>query len=71
MPDVGDEGRWLLIEARDSKFFGSGGSWRQSGDWVGYVSLSKSNVSLETALAAAQNWAEKYGVPTIWVQSRP
>lgn len=71
MPDVGHEGRWLFIEADDGKFSGSGGSWKQSGEWVGYGSLSENDVSLATALAAAQEWAAKYDVPTIWVQSRP
>ena len=68
MPDLGDEGRWLIIEANDGKFCGSGGSWKRSGEWVGYGSLSKDDGSLETALAAAQRWARRYEVPTIWVQ---
>lgn len=71
MPDVGDEGRWLFIETDDGRFFGTGGSWKQSGEWVGYGSLSENDASLDTALAAAQEWAAKYDVPTIWVQSRP
>jgi hypothetical protein len=71
MPDVGDEGRWLIIEANDGKFFGTGGSWKRSGEWVGYGSLSENDVSLDAALAAARQWAEKYDVPTIWIQLAP
>lgn len=71
MPDVGDEGRWLIIEANDGKFYGTGGSWKRSGEWVGYGSLSENDVSLDTALAAAHRWAAKYDVPTIWVQLAP
>jgi hypothetical protein len=71
MPDVGDEGRLLIIEANDGKFYGTGGSWKRSGEWVGYGSLSENDVSLDTALAAAHRWAAKYDVPTIWVQLAP
>lgn len=71
MPDVGDEGRWLIIEANDGKFCGTGGSWKLSGVWVGYGSLSENDVSLEAALEAAHHWAAKYDVPTIWVQLAP
>ena len=71
MPDVGDEGRWLIIDAYDGKFLGTGGSWKRSGEWVGYGSLSENDVSLDAALAAALQWAAKYDVPTIWVQLEP
>lgn len=71
MPDVRDEGRWLIIEANDGKFFGTGGSWKRSGEWVGYGSLSENDVSIDAALAAAHQWAEKYDVPTIWIQLAP
>jgi hypothetical protein len=71
MPDVGDEGRWLIIEAYNGKFYGSGSSWRRSGEWVGYGSLSENDLSLDVALAAAHQWAAKYEVPTIWVQLAP
>ncbi|HEY6816840.1 MAG TPA: hypothetical protein VI168_14985 [Croceibacterium sp.] len=71
MPDVGDEGRWLIIEANDEKFYGSGGSWKQTGEWVGYASLPEDDLSLEAALAAAVSWAAKYSVPTVWVQLEP
>lgn len=71
MSDVGDEGRWLLIEASDGKFLGSGKSWKPSGKWVGYGSLSENDVSLDNALATAQERAAKYEAPTIWVQLKP
>ncbi|MEY4952542.1 MAG: hypothetical protein RL299_966 [Pseudomonadota bacterium] len=71
MPDVGDEGRWLVVEEVGDKFYGTGASWRQTGEWVGYCSLAEDDLSLETALAAAEAWAEKYGVPLIWVQRTP
>lgn len=72
MPDVGDDQPWLIVEASsDGQFFGSGGSWKANGEWVGYGSLVEDDVSLEKALAAAQQWATKYGVPTIWVQVTP
>ena len=70
-PDVGEEGRWLVIEADGDKFHGSGGSWKRDGEWVGYGSLPRDDVSLDAALSAAQKWAGKYGVPTIWVQLEP
>ncbi|MGH7028646.1 hypothetical protein [Brevundimonas sp.] len=72
LPDVGDGQPWLIIEAsQDGQFFGTGASWKADGDWIGYGSLSENDISLETALAAAQDWATKYGVPTIWVQVTP
>lgn len=72
MPDVGNDQPWLIIEAsNDGQFFGSGSSWKASGEWIGYLSLVEDDASLETALAAAQDWATKYGVPTIWVQVTP
>ena len=72
MPDYGDDQRWLTIKASDDgRFFGSGGSFKANGEWVGYGSLTEDDLSLESALAAAQQWAEKYDVPTIWVQLKP
>lgn len=72
MPDVGDDQPWLTVEAsHGGQFFGSGGSWKANGEWVGYGSLVEDDVSLEAAVAAAQKWATKYGVPTIWVQATP
>ena len=72
MPDSGDDQPWLTIDASDDgRFFGTGSSRKTSGEWVGYGSLAKDDVSLETALAAAQAWAEEYRVPIIWVQLKP
>jgi hypothetical protein len=72
MPDVGDDQPWSTVEASNSgQFFGTGSSWKRSGEWVGYGSLTQDDISLERALAAAQEWASKYGVPTIWVQVTP
>ena len=69
-PDEGGEKPWLLIEpSGDGRFFGSGGSWKESGEWVGYGSLPEHDISLETAIEAAQQWAAKYIVPTIWVEA--
>ncbi|MFN9109506.1 MAG: hypothetical protein ACK5XN_05475 [Bacteroidota bacterium] len=72
MPDIGDEQPWMTIEATgDGLFYGTGGSWKENGEWVGYCSLPEDDASLETALAPAKEWATKYGVPTIWVQVTP
>lgn len=72
MPDLGDRQRWIMIDASDDgRFFGTGGSWNVSGEWVGYGSLGEDDISLERAMAAAQAWADKYQVPTIWVQPTP
>ena len=72
MPDHGNDQRWLIIEASgDGRFFGTGASIKADGEWVGYGSLAESDLSLDSALAAAQQWAEKYDVPTIWVQPQP
>lgn len=68
-PDLGDDQRWLVVEASDDgRFFGTGSSRKADGEWVGYGSLAEDDVSLESALEAAQAWADKYLVPTIWVQ---
>lgn len=72
MPHVVDDQPWLTVEAsNDGRFFGTGGSWKADGEWVGYGSLVEDDVALETALAAAQEWATKCRVPTIWVQVTP
>lgn len=72
MPDVGDDQPWLLVEAsRDGRFVGTGASWKANGEWVGYGSLVEDDVSLAAALAAAEEWATKYQVPTLWVQLTP
>ena len=71
MPNVDDGDRWLIIKAGDGEFYGTGGSWKPTGEWVGYGSLAEDDVSLEAALAAAKKWAVKYDVPTVWVQLSP
>jgi hypothetical protein len=72
MPDQGDDRPWLIVEASDDgRFFGTGASWKPSGEWVGYRSLAEDDVSLEAALTAAHEWAAHYSVPTIWVQEAP
>ncbi len=72
MPDDGDGTRWLNIFASDDdRFFGSGGSFKGNGEAVMYCSLANDDVSFQAALAAAQQWANKNEVPTIWVQLDP
>jgi hypothetical protein len=71
MPDVADHCPWLLIHhSGDGRFFGSGASWKPSGEWVGYRSLSDDDGSLEAAIGVAQQWAALYSVPTIWVEAQ-
>lgn len=66
MPDVCDDSPWILIhQSGDGR---SGASWKTSGEWVGYRSLSEDDVSLESALVAAQKWAATYEVSTIWIE---
>ncbi len=72
MPVVADGEPWLFVEAADDgRFFGSGAAWKQTGEWVGYGSLIEDDRSLATAIAAAERWAARYSVPTIWVQAIP
>lgn len=72
VPEAWDDRAWLIVEASDDgRFFGTGSAWKPSGEWVGYCSLAENDHSLETALAAAQQWAAAYGVPEIWVQAIP
>jgi len=69
-PDVRDYERWLTIEATsDGLFYGVGVSVNGAGEWVGYSSLPEDDVDLERALKAAKIWAERFDVPTIWVQA--
>ena len=72
MPVVANDQPWLFVEAAgDGQFFGSGAAWKQNGEWVGYCSLVEDDHSLDTAMAAAEAWAGRYGVQTIWVQTTP
>ena len=71
-PEPLDEERWIYVEANDEGgFYGSGWSRKPSGESVFYRSLSEDDVTLEAAIAAAIEWAEKYSVPRIWVQREP
>lgn len=58
---------WLFIDEEDGQYLGSGGAWKESGEWVGYGSLDEDELSLELALQAAQKWASRFGVQTIFV----
>ncbi len=72
MPDRGDDEPWLIVEASDDgRFFGTGAGWKPRGEWVGYASLPENDGALADALKAAEQWAAKYSVPTIWVQTTP
>ena len=69
-PDSPDDEPWLIIDEHNGKYFGSGGAWNRTGEWVGYGSLQEDDVSLERALEAAQKWADRFDVPTILVFSK-
>ena len=70
MPDRGNDEPWVIVEAsNDGRFLGSGAAWKPNGEWVGYGSLAENDSALDDAVAAAERWAAKYGVTTIWVQS--
>lgn len=72
IPERGENEPWLTVEASDDgRFFGTGSGWKPSGEWVGYGSLAENDISLAAALAAAEQWAAKHGVHTIWVQTTP
>ena len=72
LPAIADEQPWLFVEATpDGLFFGTGGAWKPTGEWVGYCSLPEDDVGLDRALVAACAWADRYAVPTIWVQATP
>lgn len=72
MPDVPEDEPWLIVEASaDGRFFGTGYGFKPSGEGVFYASLPESDVNLESALAAAGEWAGKRGVRRIWVQTAP
>lgn len=72
-PKAGDDASWLYVEPfdADGKFYGTGGAYKPTGEWVGYASLAENDVSLEKAIAAAREWADKYHVPTIYVRTVP
>lgn len=69
---TGEEERWLTVEANaEGGFYGSGWSRKPSGESVFYRSLAEDDVSLEAAITAALEWAEKYSVTRIWIQREP
>jgi hypothetical protein len=55
----------------DGRFFGTGWGRKPSGEGVFYASLAENDASLETAIAAATEWAVERGVSRIWVQTSP
>jgi len=70
MPDLSEDKSWLLVEASgDGRFFGTGAAWKVNGECVCYASLAENDGSLDSALAAAERWAAKYNVPSIWLQA--
>lgn len=72
IPSHRDDEPWLVVEAtEDGLFFGTGASWKPTGEWGGYISLAQNDHSLEAALAAAEQWAAEYAVPIICVQTTP
>ena len=72
MPKMPDDEPWLTVEASDDgRFFGTGSAYKPTGQAVFYGSLAEDDVSLAAALAAATEWAFKYGVRRIWVQATP
>jgi hypothetical protein len=72
MPEMADEDAWLLIEASDDgRYFGTGYGFKASGEGVFYASRPENDTTLNGALAAAKEWAESRGVPSIWVQLSP
>jgi hypothetical protein len=67
-PLLADDQPWLYVEQSDEGlFYGTGSSWKASGEWVGYRSLAENDVDLDCAIKAACEWADRYNVPTIWV----
>jgi hypothetical protein len=72
LPQFDDEQPWLIVEGSDDgRFFGTGAAWKPNGDAVFYGSLAENDLSLATAVSAALEWATKYDVPTVWVQTTP
>ncbi|MCP3729125.1 hypothetical protein M9978_01675 [Sphingomonas sp. MG17] len=70
MPEISDHEPWLIVEASDDgRFFGTGSALKPNGESVFYASLAESDISLESAIGAAREWAVKYSVPRIWVQA--
>lgn len=72
MPILPDEEPWIVVEANDDgRFFGTGYGRKAGEEDLFYISSAESDGSLEVAIAAATTWAERRGVPRIWVQTNP
>jgi hypothetical protein len=72
LPRFADEELWITVEASDDgRFFGTGFGRNSKGEAVFYASLPQHDHDLESALAAAQDWATSHGVTRIWVQTEP
>ncbi|MCC2981117.1 hypothetical protein [Sphingomonas sp. IC4-52] len=72
MPPFPDGEPWLLVEASDDgRFFGTGCGRTPGGDDVFYISAVENDGHLEEAINAATAWAEKRGVPRIWIKATP
>jgi hypothetical protein len=63
---------WICVEAdSNGSFYGTGCGRGDDGQTVFYVSLPENDVSLEAAVAAAAEWAERRGVEVVHVQPVP
>lgn len=72
LPTLRDNETWVVVEASDNgRFFGTGYGLTPKGEDVFYISLAENDGSLDLAIVAATRWAEKRGVPRIWVQTTP
>jgi hypothetical protein len=72
-PEAKDDEPWLYVEPFDNsgKFYGSGWARKPGGEGIFYASLPEADVSLDRALAAAQEWAQKHNVPVIYLRTAP
>lgn len=72
MPDFPEDVPWVTVEAsHDGRFFGTGAAWRPNGKEVFYISLVENDLALADAVAAAERWAVRWNVSTVWVQAAP
>lgn len=67
-PDPENGGCWVLIEEnRDGRFYGTGFGLREGAQKI-YISGQEYDESLEDALKAATEWAERSGVDAVYVR---
>ncbi len=67
-PPGGGDDAWMEVRCtHDGFFFGTGSGYREDGERVHYISRSEDDVSLERALTAAREWAERRGVATLYI----